>query len=814
MDRVGLWEVIRQDVGYALRGMRHNIGFSLAVVLTLALGIGANTAMFSVVHAILLKPLAYSAPDRLVVFTRGATPSRFEEAIAGGRSYSGVGAYANIQEDLALSSPGEPEVLKAARVSANFLDILGVAPRAGRSFRPEEGRPGAPDVAIISSELWQRRFSGDSSLVGKNVTLAGTPYLIIGVLPAGFQFPFPDVDVWVSKPSELSVIEPASRPLSPTLRIFARLNAGADLQQANAELSVLRRQYAAAHPTMLDATPNPPEQVRSLKDALVSDVRSKLWMLFGAVGLVLLIVCANVGSLLLARASSRSREFAVRAAVGAGRGRIIAQLLAESVLLACVGGVLGIALAASTLAAIPGATFLDLPRAGEIRMDSMVLAFALGLSVFTGLAFGLAPSLAASRPDLAGVLRGSGEVSMATGFRQFLRFGPRGLLVAGQVALSIVLLIGATLLIESLVRLNRIDPGFQPDNLLALRLSFSPARYDSGAKRAAFCDRLLEHVQSLPGVSSASVTLTLPMGGWAGVPVQAADAPPLKLNERPIAILQTISPQYFRTMEIALRRGREFTAHDNADSVQVIIINEALARLLWPQYPGGRDPIGQNILVGRQTQPWEVAGIAADVHQTGMDDDPKPGIYVPYPQNPLPSVTLAVRTIGNPRVFAKTIQNQILAIDAGQPVSHVAAMGELIEASQGQLQLMTRLLAGFAASATLLAMIGLYGVISYNVVQRARELGIRRALGAQRKHVLSLVIGQGFVMSMTGVLVGVGVAFALTRVLKSWLFHVSATDPLTFAAAGILLILAALAASYIPARRATAIDPLKILRAG
>src|SRR5216684_77743 len=398
-----------QDLRYALRQLRKNPGFTAVALLTLTLGIGANTAIFSIVHAVLLKPLGYHDPDRVVLVTEGATPARFAELMAGSRSYTELGDFAVGFEDMALSGVSEPEMLKGARVSANFLHILGVSPLLGRGFFPEEDKAGAPAVAMISTELWRRRFGGDRSIVGKAVTLAGMPYEIIGVLPAGFQFPLAGSEVWVTRPSEWSAVPPQGRPLSPILSVFGRLKPGLHFQQATAELAVLNRQYAAAHPGMLDAKPDSPETVRPFKDQLVSDVRSELWMLFGAVGFVLLIVCANIASLLLARATSRSREFAVRAAIGAGRARIVRQLLAESMLLATLGGALGIGLAAWSLNAIRRMIFVDLPRAGEIHMDATVLGFAVVLSVGTGLLFGLIPSMAASRQDLASVLRGSGE---------------------------------------------------------------------------------------------------------------------------------------------------------------------------------------------------------------------------------------------------------------------------------------------------------------------------------------------------------------------------------------------------------------------
>jgi putative ABC transport system permease protein len=802
-----------QDLRYALRQLQKNPGFTAVALLTLTLGIGANTAMFSVIHAVLLKPLAYSDPDRLVLVADGATSIRFDEMKVASRSYAEMGAYSVGPENLALSGTADPEVLKGARVSANFLSVLGVSPMRGRSFLPDEDKTGAPAVAMISAELWQRRFGADASILGKTITLAAQPYTIVGVLPSSFQFPFSGVDVWLTKPSEWSVIAPEGRPLSPILAVFGRLKPNVDFHQATAELLVLNSQYGAAHPGMLDSKPDSPESVQPFKEQLVSDIRPELWMLFGAVGFVLLIVCANLASLQLARASARAREFAVRAAIGAGRGRIIGQLLVETLLLSFLGGALGLGFAAFSLRAIRSMTFVDLPRAGEIQMDGTVLAFAVGLSILTGVLFGLVPSLVASRGDLAAVLRGSGEAPSSGGARPLLRFGPRGLLVAVQVALSIVLLIGATLLIKSLARVYRVDPGFQTSNLLTMNIALPPTRYDTDEKKAAFYKELVERTEALPGVRSAAVTLTLPMADtWMGAPLQLAGTAPVELNQRSIGIIQDVTPDFFRTLGIAPKRGREFTAQDSKNSVPVVIVNENLARLFWPQYPAGPDPIGRHILVGSDSRPVEIVGIVANVRHSGRDDDPKPEVYLPCAQKPPGTAMLAVRTNGKPLALAREVRDQVLAIDRDQPVSEVSTMDQVVEASEGQLRLMMVLLGAFAAVAALLAIVGLYGVISYSVVRRTREIGIRQALGAQRNDILSSVIRQVVSLALAGVLLGLCGAFALTRILRDLLFQVSATDPVTFVGISILFVLVGVAAGYVPARRAAQVDPMVALR--
>jgi predicted permease len=640
------------------------------------------------------------------------------------------------------------------------------------------------------------------------VTLAATPYVIVGVLPTGFQFPFPDVDVWIAKPTELV------NALSPVLSVFGRLKPDVDLKQATTELAVLNQHYRAAHPGMLDGNANQEEQVAPLRDRLVASVRVMLWVLFGAVGFVLLIACANVASLLLARSASRSREFAVRAAIGASRGRLIRQLLAESVLLAVVGGALGVLLAKLSLIGIGQMIALELPRAGEIRLDGLVLGFAVLLSIGTGVLFGLVPSLGSSRPDLASALRASGEAASLTGKKRVaLGLSARGALVIGQVALSMVLLIGAALLMESLARLNRVNPGFNPEHLLTLHISLSPSRYDTGQKQAAFFDELARRVQSMAGIRSAAATLTLPFTGFARTPVQLANQPPQALNQRPLAIIQAVTPATFRTLEIPLKRGREFSERDDASASLAAIISESLARVLWPAYPNGLDPVGQRILIGSKADPVEIVGIVADIHQA-LGANPWPGVYRPLDQYPVANASFAVRTAGDPLQVVHAVRDQVLAIDRDQPASAFETMETLMESEGSQRRLILMLLGCFAGVALLLAVIGIYGVIAYSVAKRTQEVGIRRALGAQNMDILRLIVGRGLALTLVGVALGVGGALGLTRVMTSLLFHTSATDPVAFVGIALLFVIVALAASYIPARRAARIDPATALRIG
>ncbi len=533
-----------------------------------------------------------------------------------------------------------------------------------------------------------------------------------------------------------------------------------------------------------------------------------LWVLFGAVSFVLLIACANVAGLLLARAASRRTEFALRAALGARRGRIVSQLTAESLLLALAGGALGIVFARWGLAAIMQTTALDLPRTSEIHLDGGVLLFTLAVSVVTGVVFGLVPSFGVSRVDLTTALKSGRDAEQATRIVRW--FSTRGFLVSGQVALSIVLLIGAALLIESLARLNRVEPGFDPSNLLTMKVSLPQTRYAAAEKAGAFRQELVERVEALPGVRSAATVFTVPMTGYAMQPVQSADEARLPLNKRPLGVVEFITADYFRTMGIPLRGGREFTAHDRAGSKEVTIISEGLARKLWPEYPK-MSPVGMHLLIGVNPAPVEIVGIVADIRQS-LDDEYRPGFYRPALEGGPPSFMFVAKTTGNPLLYADAIRREVLAVDHDQPVSSVKTMAAIMEEEEGQRRLVLLLLELFAGAALVLTAIGIYGTLAYWVVERTRELGIRRALGAQTRDLLSLVVGKGMALTVAGVVIGTAAAIGLTRLLQKLLFAISPTDPLTFAAVAALVCVMTLMACYLPARRATRIEPTKAVR--
>jgi putative ABC transport system permease protein len=818
-----------RDLRFTLRGMRKSLAFVATAVITLALGIGANTAMFSVIRAVMLQPLPFREPDRLVYFSQ-ENPARsvhdnqfglpqFEILRTQARSFDSIAAYGVNPESFSISGDGrEPEALRSARVSGNFLDVLGVHPVLGRSFQIDEDRRGAPCVAMISAGLWKRRFAGDPVIAGKTAMLDATACTIVGVLPAGFEFPFADVDVWVPRPSEWSAL-PERFWNIPLLKGFARLKSGVSLEQAGAEMQVLHAQYTASHVGMKWEEGSTMRTIL-LRDRLIADLRPMLWMLMGAVALVLLIACANVASLLLARGLARSNELAVQSALGAGRSRLIGQLLTESILLSIAGGAVGVLLAHWILAAVSAAGNLGrtsalalfVPRGGDIRLNGVVLAFTFVLCVLTGILFGLAPALNVSQPDLADMLRErTGAVSKS---RSGVRF--QSVLAIGQVALSVVLLIGAALLIESIARLRAVNPGFQPANLLTMKIPLAGGRYDTDQKRWTFFADLVQRVEALPGVRGAAMAMSLPStGNNLNTNVWADGRPIIDAREMPSAQLQRITPDYFQTMGIPLKRGREFTAADNQLGARpVVIINESLARLLWPAYPDGPDPVGQHLFEGGDKLKAEIVGITGNVRERALSVDPTPEFYIPSSIHPPQTGYLAVRTDGDPIAWARAIRGEISTIDPDQAVSDVRSMETLFDLLLRQRHLTMELLSAFAGVALVLALIGIYGVTAYSVAQRTQEVGIRRALGAQHSDILRLVVGQGMLITSGGVAFGVAGAFALTRVLREFLFQVSATDPLIFAGIAALFLLVALLACLIPARRAARVDPMEALRLG
>lgn len=832
MHSLGFLETVWQDLRYAFRTMRRSRAFTFTAVVTLAVGIGGTTAMFTVVRAVLLKPLAFRNPDRLVYLTvdhpeKNEFDMQFRlsrlKLIRQAHIFEAVGAFGLNLESMTLSGRGNPEALRGARVSANFLQILGVAPLLGRGFLPEDDAPNGPPVVMISADLWSRRFHCDLDVVGKSAILDARSYTVAGVLPPGFEFPFPGLDVWFSKPSEWSVL-PSRYWDIPLVVGFGRLKRNASLEQARAALQVVERQYRRSHPRVELGE----MRVVRLKDRLVRNVRPMLWILFGAVGFVLLIACANIAALLLARSATRAREFAVRAAVGAARSRLIRQLLVEGLVLAFIGGALGILLAEVALTILKSVPALNLysphtlyvPGSGEISLDSTVLAFAFALCVVSGIVFGLVPSLQLSRPDLADQLRETGAAAGQSSPAHRTRFGvsPRSLLLVGQIALCIVLLIGAALLMRSLALLENVNPGFDSSHLLTMKIALPPARYNTAQKKAAFFDDLVQRAGTVPGVRAAAVAMSLPTTAWIRTNIMQIEGRPA-VNEREplLAVIQSVTPGYFQTLGIPLLRGRAFTALDNsAGAPPVVIINAALARRLWPNYPNGPNPIGRHMSEGFDKKiGWlRIVGISGNIHEGGLASHFVPEFYVPCAVHPPQTAYLTVRTPGDPLRFANAVRSQVHAIDPDQSVSEVKTMNAVLDASLGQRETAMLLLDSFAGMALLLAVIGIYGTVAYSVSQRTHEFGIRQALGSRPSQILLPVLMQGLGLSIAGIVIGIAGAFALTRLLKNLLFETGPTDPVIFLGVAALFLAISLLASYLPARRAAEVDPMKVLRVG
>jgi putative ABC transport system permease protein len=805
------------DVRYSLRAMLRQPGFTAIAVVTLALGIGANTAIFSLVNAILLRQLPFRQPEQLVWVTsrrsdsdnRPFTIPDFIDYRDQNRSLAGIAAYGNWSAN--LTGQGEPERLQGVRISANVFQMLGVEAVVGRAFLPEEDTPGRQHVAVLGYGLWQRRFGADPQVVGKTLTLNGASYMVVGVLPPPFFFPIreaelaiplaPDADPWRSV-----------RTSTNFLRGLARVKPGVTREQAEADLTAvaerLRQEYPVANRQKLGVTLTP------LDEVVVGDFRLALWVLLGAVGVVLLMTCVNLANLALVRASARHREMAIRAALGAVRRRLIQQLVTESLLLALLGGGAGLLLAFYGIPLLVAFSPASLPRTAEVGVDFPVLGFTLALSLLAGVIFGLAPAWQSTRVNLNEELKESGRGS-GSGTRAARA---RGLLVVSEIALSLVLLVAAGLLVKSFLRLQAVNPGFDGENVLAVRLSLPRPTYSNRAAVIAFYEKLRPRLESLPGVETVGVVSVLPLSGLlASVPFTIEGRPELP-DERRMADFRVASADYFRALKIPLIAGREFNEHDTAETAPVVLISQGLARKFWPN----GSPLGAHLRIDDNNQGprlVEIVGVVGDVKHLSLDIEPSFHIYLPIHQTHEDGVVWLtnnqywlLRTAVEPLTLSAAVRREIQAVDRDVPTSNIRTMEQYLAASVAPRRFNLWLLMVFAGAALVLAATGLYGVISYGVAQRRRELGIRMALGAQGRDVLKLVVGQGMTLAMMGVALGLGAALALTRLLESLLFSVSATDPLTFMVIAVLLTMVALLACYIPARQATRVDPLAALR--
>lgn len=794
---------LRQDLKYAARLLLKKPGFTAVVVLTLALSISASTVVFSVVNALLLRSLPYSKPDQLVmlwgVFKSNnkayASAANFREWQAQNKSFQSLAAYDMLRYN--LTGRSRPEAVEVGLVSANMFSLLGVQPAQGRSFQPEEEQPANNHVAVISDGLWQRHFGADAAL-GKPLLLDGESYTVVGIMPPGFSFP-DKIDLWI--PLTFLPEELADRGYNH-LGVVGRLKPGVDLRQAQSEMGAMAKTQAEQYP---NENAGRGLGLVTLQDSLVGDIRMALLILIGSVAFVLLIACANIANLLLARSSTRQKDIALRIALGAGRRRLIQQLLTESLLLSLLGGLVGLIFAYGGIRILTTVGPDNIPRLSEVAIDGRVLAFTLAVSVLTGIIFGLVPALQTTKTDLNESLK-EGQRSSGGGSG---KKSVRSWLVVTEMALGLILLIGAGLLIQSFQRLWQVEPGFNPHNVLTMSVSLSPPKYNSRVDVANFSKRLLQQLQSTPGVQAAGVVNQLPFSGRnLGLNFTVVGHPQLRPEDAASANYRLISPNYLRALGIPLIRGRDFNEHDTNETPPIALINETLAKRYFP----GEDPIGKQLNIEGQKAPREIVGIIGDVKQIKLDSEVKSEIYVPFLQFPLASMSIVVRANTDPSSITSAVLSQIAVVDKDQPVFRVKTMDQYLSESMAQRRFSTILLGTFAALALTLAAIGIYGVLNYLVTQRTHEIGIRMALGAKQRDILKLVVGHGMLLSLLGIVIGIAAALFLTRIMSSLLYGVSATDPWTYIALSLVLAGVALLACIIPARRASKVDPLIALR--
>ena len=799
-----------KNIRYAIRGLIRRPTFAAVGIITLALSIGANTAMFSVVNAVLLRALPYENPQRLVSIGKKATP----EALPGLAAYEylawkdrsaafdGLAAYGN--DNFNLTGQGEPERIACGQVTASLFSTLGVQPVAGRWFSPDEDRPGQNQVAIVSEGFWARRFGRDPALFGKTLTLDNKPYRVVGVMPGNFRFPG-GYDIWV--PLVLDPVKETQGDFFTLVEVVGRLKQNATSEQAQQELSLISKQ---ATEQVKDPPPTSSLEVLPLHQQLIAGVRTTVLVLWGAVGLVMLLACVNLANLMLSRTVGRQREMAVRAAVGASRLHLIYQLLTEAVVLGLAGGILGILLADLSSSAI--ASLVPKDFAGNvydlqaIKLDWRVFSFSLGLSVITSIIFGLAPALSASRVDLVKGLRETGGSGlMRFGFRSL-----RGWLVVSELALALILLLAAGLLARSFNHLMTIDPGFDRTNVLTAHISLPSSNYTTPVQTTSFYTDLLGRVKSMQGVRSVGIINHTPLSGFTIVAftgIEGQPEPDTK-REKPLGV-GVVSADYFRTLGIPLLSGRSYDQHDNADSNKVALVNQAFVKRYYPSV----DPLGKRIGFGCKNDLCRtIVGVVGNIKQDKLTEDPEPEVYVPFSQMPFNGMTILVRTKGDPLSFAKSLRSEVSAIDKNQPLSDVKTLEQRVAEATAVSRALMFLFSGFALLALVLATVGVYGIVSYSVSQRTREIGIRVALGAQAADVRALVLKNGIALACAGVAFGLAGAFALTRFLTTLLFGVTPTDRLTFVLVPLAMIAVALIAIMVPARRATKVDPLVALR--
>jgi putative ABC transport system permease protein len=804
-----------QDLRYSLRILFKTPATSAIAIIALSLGIGANSAIFSVMNAILIRPLPYHDPEHIVALFENkldkgmrrqlVSPLDYKYYVEQNQSFDAFGAVLN--GPFSLTGRDLPERIEGAAVSPSVFQMLGVRPTLGRTFTVDEDQPDHNARVVLGNGLWRRRFASDPTTVGSNLVLNGKSYSVIGIAPPGFRLADSPAELWIPYTPDPKDLTPRQQGLR-TLRVLAHLRPGVTLRQAEIDMQAIAQRLAQANP---NANAGYSAEVIPLLEYVVGNIGATLWTLTAAVIFVLLIACANVANLLLARAGAREKEIAVRSSLGANPGRIVRQMLTESVLLALIGGICGLALAYWGTSVIVKLAPVDIPRVREISLDWRVFTFTLAISIVTGVLFGLAPALASIRPDLNSVLRGSGRGNTGSLGRSRMR----DLLVVSEIACCVVLLAGAGLLIRSFLNLERVNPGFRPDHVLTLQLALPPSQY-SGLSLALFYQRLLDRVRVLPGVQSAGICRYLPLSGTdVSINFQIEGQPTQVFADQPRAKFRASSEGYFAALGIPLVRGRVFDASDGERTSKVVIINEAAARHYWP----GQDPLGRRIQ-GVDKNAWStIIGIVGDVKHAGLDAVTSPETYYHYLQIPADVINiaeatmfLAVRTNEEPSAITPAIRAELRALDPNQPVFNVRTMPEVVERSIAQPRFRMLLLAVFAGLALVLAAIGLYGVMSYSLTQRINEMGVRMALGAQRSDICKLVLRQGVRMTLAGLAAGLVVASATTWSMSRLLFGVHAIDPSTFGVICLLTILVALAACLFPALRAIRVDPAVALR--
>jgi len=805
-----------QDVRFGLRMLRRSPGFALTAIFTLALGIGGNTAIFSYVNGIMLKPLPYDHPERICMVwekppggeRNGISTLNYLDWASQNTVFDHMAAQRG--DSITMTGSGEPVQLRGGFVSAGYFEIFGVHAAMGRTFAADEDQRGKPSVAILSNRLWRTRFGEAKDILGRKILLDSKPYTVIGVLPAESPYDRTFSEIWLPL-----VFEPKDMTRNfHWFRSYARLKEGVTLDQAKAQMKLIGANIEKLYP---DSNKGWNVTVDRFTDRIVGDqLRTSLYVLLGAVGAVLLIGCANLANLTLARSTSREREVAIRASLGASRWRLLRQFLTETVLLALGGGVVGLGLGFAMVRGLKAITPpFTLPSEANIQIDVRVLLFTLAISVLTGIVFGLAPALQAARPDLAGSMKEGSRGATAGGARGRVR----KVLVVAETALAFVLLVGAGLLIRSFDQLQSVHTGFDTTNVLTMSVPLPPTRIKDGDQAVQYTQRIVAGIQALPGIREAAVASALPLQGWGyGMPFQIAGKPVKDRANREACFFKMVGSSYFQSLGIRLTHGRGLTERDTKGAPPVAVINESMAK----KYFKGENPIGrqievQEIVYGKPNLgpeiPWQIVGVIADEKVNGLDDDRSPGMYVSYAQSPSQFVSLIVKgAAASPETMQRAIVQAVQQIEPTQALSDIKTLEQIKSESVGTNRLRTMLLGVFAAIALLLAAIGIYGVVSYTVAQRTQEMGLRTALGATRRNILQLVVGQGMVQIVIGLVIGLGGALALTRTMKSLLFSVSATDPVTMVGVGMILTLVAVAACYLPARRATKVDPMTALR--